>query len=440
MSPRSSLKINRSRSPRWRGSFSSSRSRTWRAGWSAGKLDALEEFRVQKDDLMAKFAALEEQLKNQEKEHNDIVYNLERRAVVDKDRLKKEMISRVNAVAAEFRRISKKQVAETTKRAIRENVSISIQLGKMSDKSVKIIKENDELKLEAKKLWRDIHILEESEKELAKKNLSNLKVIQMLTEKCKQQQESLQDCVQRGKVVQQLELAITKLEEQNECLRKEITSLQKDLETKQSHLENQRSLMEHEEKRRKQVEKVLSDAAYALKDTLLDSTGCADETVHTANLEKTDSEVLQYAHRSQMMQKLLLLLNSAAVLGLGPSLGEFIKEEMPFLEHKSGNLLGRYTATSPAIKGPGILPHYKVGDLGLVPRPKQMSASLSEKVGPLSKTTRLGLLRPFSKSAPTQMSCMPQDSVTACQGIQASILPKIAVACCLQDQVCKPTD
>uniref|UniRef100_UPI00398EC882 cilia- and flagella-associated protein 157 n=1 Tax=Pristiophorus japonicus TaxID=55135 RepID=UPI00398EC882 len=405
----------------------------------AGKLDALEEFRIQKDDLMAKFAALEEKLKNQQQEHGDIIYNLERRAVVDKDRLKKEMVSRVNAVAAEFRLISKRQVAETTKRAIRENITITNQLGKMSDKSMKIIKENEELKLETKKQWRSIVILEESQMELAKKNLSNLKVIEMLTAKCKQQRISLEDSVQREKAVPQLELAITKLEGQNESLRNEITCLQKELEAKQSQLENQRTLMEQQEKHRKQVEQVLSDAAYALKDALQESTKCADETFPATNLEKTDSEVLLYAHRGQMMQKLLFLLNSAAVFGLGPSLGEFIKDELPFLEHKPANVLGRYNAASPLIKGPGILPHYKVGDLGLVPRPKPMTPNVADKVGQLSKTTRLGLLRPFCKSAPTQMSHLHKNSATADHATQTLILPKIAAACCLQDQDCTST-
>lgn len=51
-----------------------------------GKLASLEEFRVQKEDLMAKFAKMEEDLEKQQKEHKDVIYNLERKAVVDKDR------------------------------------------------------------------------------------------------------------------------------------------------------------------------------------------------------------------------------------------------------------------------------------------------------------------------------------------------------------------
>ena len=49
------------------------------------------------------------------------------------------MVMRVNQVAAEFRKVSNKQMAETTKRTIRENVSINAQLGKMSDKTLELI-------------------------------------------------------------------------------------------------------------------------------------------------------------------------------------------------------------------------------------------------------------------------------------------------------------
>lgn len=51
-----------------------------------GKLASLEEFRIQKEDLMAKFAKMEEELEKQQKDHKDVIYNLERKAVVDKDR------------------------------------------------------------------------------------------------------------------------------------------------------------------------------------------------------------------------------------------------------------------------------------------------------------------------------------------------------------------
>ena len=45
--------------------------------------------------------------------------------------------------------------------------------------------ENDDVKLRDKKQRQQIEILEHNEKELAKKNLSNQKIIRMLTEKTK---------------------------------------------------------------------------------------------------------------------------------------------------------------------------------------------------------------------------------------------------------------
>lgn len=51
-----------------------------------GKLTSLEEFRVQKEDLLNKFADMEQLLKNNEEQHKEQIYQLERKAVVDKDR------------------------------------------------------------------------------------------------------------------------------------------------------------------------------------------------------------------------------------------------------------------------------------------------------------------------------------------------------------------
>ena len=67
-------------------------------------------------------------------------------------------------------------MAETTKRTIRENVSINAQLAKMSDKTMEMIGENDDLKSKEKKQRQQIEMLETNEKELAKKNHSNQKV------------------------------------------------------------------------------------------------------------------------------------------------------------------------------------------------------------------------------------------------------------------------
>ena len=74
------------------------------------------------------------------------------------------MVQRVNQVAAEFRKVSNKQMADTTKRTIRENVAIHVQLAKMSDKTMTLINENDDLVKQLKETRRKITLQEEIEK------------------------------------------------------------------------------------------------------------------------------------------------------------------------------------------------------------------------------------------------------------------------------------
>jgi len=51
-----------------------------------GKLASLEEFRIQKEELLNKFAEMEDLLASKKEEHKEHIYQLERKAVVDKDR------------------------------------------------------------------------------------------------------------------------------------------------------------------------------------------------------------------------------------------------------------------------------------------------------------------------------------------------------------------
>lgn len=103
--------------------------------------------------------------------------------------MKKEMVAKVNSVAAEFRKVSDLQMAETTKRAIRENVAISSQLNKMSDRTMEIMRENEAAKLKEKELKQEREILEAQVKELTKANINNQRVMAMLRDRAGNSQE-----------------------------------------------------------------------------------------------------------------------------------------------------------------------------------------------------------------------------------------------------------
>ncbi|XP_052093278.1 cilia- and flagella-associated protein 157-like isoform X1 [Mytilus californianus] len=366
---------------------------------TTGKLNALEEFRVQQDELNKKFAELEAKLNQKDLDHDKEIYDLERKAVIEKDRLKKEMVNRVNNVAAEFRKVSNKQMAETTKRTIRENVSIQAQLQKMSDKTMELIKENDEQKAVAKKYKQQIEMLETNEKELIKKNHSNQKLIRMLTEKCFNQENLIGELESVQTQNQHLSAELDLTSQQVESQRDEIQEMAKENELLEEDVKKVKDDHLSEKKNKLKLEKLINDVATALKIALRKTS--PDEE------PEGDGELNEIERRDNMLENLLILMNSAAAIGVGPQLGELGKQykirqrsasKMPGSEGgiKRGSGTGslRQLPMSPVALHPGgTLPHYQLGDLGLIPRPKQHIPTSFEQMRVLSATTRLGNLK-----------------------------------------------
>ncbi|XP_074654771.1 cilia- and flagella-associated protein 157-like [Tubulanus polymorphus] len=367
-----------------------------------GKLASLEEFKVQKEDLMAKFAQMEEQLKRQEEEHKEVIYNLERKQVVDKDRLKKEMVMRVNQVAAEFRKVSNKQMAETTKRTIRENVSINAQLTKMSDKTMELIQENDEIREKDKKERQQIEMLEANEKELAKKNHSNQKIIRMLTEKCKNQEAMLAEYELREQEYQELDTEAELLRQQVDSTRDEIQLLAKENEQLEGDYKSTRSKLHGEQKSKRKVEKILSDLSAALKNSL--QTTPVEDQIEHEEAEKRDN----------LLENMLIILNSAAALGIGPTPGEFHeirqRRSASSVPGSGKGLRKGEQPLSPICRTPrGTEPHYQLGDLGLIPRPNDRIPTSIDKVQKSVAGQHLGSLkRVLTKSVAIQTVSSPK--------------------------------
>lgn len=356
-----------------------------------GKLASLEEFRVQKEDLMAKFAKMEEELVKQQKDHKEVIYNLERKAVVDKDRLKKEMVLRLNQVAAEFRKVSNKQMAETTKRTIRENVSINAQLAKMSDKTMELIQENDELRTKEKKMKMQVDMLEHNEKELAKKNSSNQKIIRMLAEKAKQQEEMLLEYDESEANKKDLESELDLLRAQVDSMKDELKSTTEKKESLESELAKVTKDRDLSMKKKDELTGILSQAAQALRSSLVAPT--------VVNGKPDEAEAI--SQRENLVQTLLGILNDAVTFGVGPSAKDFMPPRKTsgysspspdigrHIHRKKETLPSKAQAVAAAVNRP--LPHYKLGDLGIVPRshPKLGERpGASSPLAPISRQTR----------------------------------------------------
>ncbi|XP_042334772.1 cilia- and flagella-associated protein 157 isoform X2 [Sceloporus undulatus] len=267
------------------------------------RLAGLEEFRLQKDEVMAKFAELEGQLTKQKEEHKATVYNMEKKAVIDKERLKKDMLHRVNAVAAEFRKVSNNQMAETTKRTIRENVAISIQLTKITEQSLQLIQENDRLKEVNAETLKQLQLLEQNEKLMAKNSLSNQKMICMLTKKCKELQTQVEEYMNMKKVMAQTQERNEMLEKQNSVLREELNTLKANVAQKTSEHQDQKKALQDEQNRRMFTERVLRHIAQGLKEVLAQQPSDEDDA------DRFD--VIFHVRRNDALLNILKLLNQS---------------------------------------------------------------------------------------------------------------------------------
>ncbi|KAJ1327308.1 hypothetical protein BSLG_010650 [Batrachochytrium salamandrivorans] len=149
------------------------------------ELSELTAFSAKKKEMELQIVQCKDLLENKRIEYRDTIHNIERKVLQDKNQMKREMLQKVNEAVANFRRVADQQMAETTKRAIRENMAITSQLKKMSCKTIELIGENDELKVKITKLKISNSLLTGSEQELVKRSQANQRVIKMLVEKLK---------------------------------------------------------------------------------------------------------------------------------------------------------------------------------------------------------------------------------------------------------------
>ncbi|XP_077624392.1 cilia- and flagella-associated protein 157 isoform X1 [Crocuta crocuta] len=349
-----------------------------------GKLAALEEFRLQKEDLTEKFTTLEDQLRRQESEHKDYMYSLEKKSVLDKDRLRKEIIQRVNLVASEFRKLATSQMWDTTKRAIIENSTVTLQLSKVSRQGAQLLQENEQLKGTQDKLCKQLDLLENTQKVMASHSRGHQKIILMLTEKCREQQQVTAEAEQLRLQLNQLEQSVQQLQQDKQALRSQRDQLNVQLERQRAEAQRLQRKLTKEQNIRANLETALTRATFILQDVLQ----------MQPHEEDSDSEVVFHLQCKEMLQHVLATLSSAAVLSPQPA-AHLHQEGRPHSPRKDSQ-----PGTQPPKMGSlpqqpsGITP-YQPGDLGLVPRRPHIPPN-PEDLRLLSHTTRVGAFRVHS--------------------------------------------
>lgn len=157
-----------------------------------GKLNSLEEFRIQRDEILAKFEAQEAMLKDQTKKHEEKLYEIEKNNIIGKDLLKKEVEQRLLKLSNEFAKSRDIRVASHVQRLVRENICLDNEIERMFVTDQQLQKENAKLMAVAKDLKKQQQVDKVESSRLIRTCQKQIQIIEALTTKVEEQIEENQ--------------------------------------------------------------------------------------------------------------------------------------------------------------------------------------------------------------------------------------------------------
>ncbi|XP_041644534.1 cilia- and flagella-associated protein 157 [Cheilinus undulatus] len=259
------------------------------------RLDSLDEFEKQREQLKSNMESLEKQLTSQEEDHKDDIHSLEMKALMEKKRLEEEMEKHVAAMAADVQHQVEQKVPETTRLVLKENTEFKAQISQLSVHMQVLMVENSALQERKNRLRADVENLDQMVKETCRQNCILKRVVEQLTEKCQQLQAELKE---RSHELEQIQTEHTGVQAEMKTLRQEQATLTEQCSKNRDEMSQLKDELQEERRKRSRMKGTIEEAAVMLKEALTDSSTEQDPEV--------DSEV----QWKQLMQKLLLVLES----------------------------------------------------------------------------------------------------------------------------------
>nr|XP_021195341.2 cilia- and flagella-associated protein 157 [Helicoverpa armigera] len=280
----------------------------------AGKLNTLEEFRAIRDDLMKKFEKQEQSFEDQEMKYKRMLYDAEKKFVIGKDKLKREMEERLLQLAQEFQDASEMRIAASTHRVIRENIALNNQLDSLLMTQAKVAEQNEKFREDERASRCAKEVAEEQRDKAINKSIIQLKVIDQLTSAFQdvKKQKAIYDKKQFDN--EKLQMRVQRLTKDNESLLLQVRILEQNLhaslgEQNKSVVETAKLLREREK-----YKKILKESAFAVQASLkLDNWSSLDPTREIIDRQVVLKRILavinQYrdAARAESMESLVSL-------------------------------------------------------------------------------------------------------------------------------------
>lgn len=227
-------------------------------------------------------------------------------------------------IAANFRNISNKQMAETTRRSLQENAALGVQVTRLRERLEGVLRTNEQLQDTVRLLREKIVFLDEEGKEMTRRNLVLTRKVTTLQKKLSEQQDQLEEQTQFSSTrrseeeFQGLQSKLAAAENQSKLLRETITI--KEAGTCKLNMDLEKALREKDN-----LQMITAQAARAIQDSLNlvseemdsdDETRSKRETLLTNVLE-----ILNYATRTENSTEWPVAKYNLGDLGLIPKKG-----------------------------------------------------------------------------------------------------------------------
>ncbi|CAF2390913.1 unnamed protein product [Rotaria sp. Silwood2] len=170
----------------------------------------LEIFRAKQDSYLARRQQQQDTLQFRQEDHVKKLESIKKKDQTDRDRLIKDMVQKMNHVAADFRRASNKQMAETTKRTINENARIEQTVNDMEDVATRVHHENEQILDGNNHLNMGIQTLRQKEQQHAFQHATSAEIIQLLANMLQNQEEII---VKKQEQIAQVDIAERRIKE-----------------------------------------------------------------------------------------------------------------------------------------------------------------------------------------------------------------------------------
>lgn len=130
---------------------------------------------------MAKFDTQELELKEQAKKHKAILYEMERKVILDKERMRKDVENKLLELSTEFTKTSDLRVSASTQRILRENIALNNDMDRILAMQKRLKNENEEMARKHQEISMQYEANLAEKKRLMKTCEQQLNIIKKLT-------------------------------------------------------------------------------------------------------------------------------------------------------------------------------------------------------------------------------------------------------------------